>query len=279
MKEETEHNNQQAVLIKLGGSVITYKDDSKRANVVKIEQLADEIHRSRRDDSRVLVVGHGAGSFGHPQASRYRTIEGLFHSESRRGMVEVRNGLSEIHTLVIDQLVRAGEYPISLPAAALLTSKGHKLDRLFIKPVVNLLEYGLLPVTSGDVVTDNRIGCTIFSGEQVLNFMAMALLRTQYKPSLIIEVSDSRGVEDRTKGGETIPVIDQTNVRAVLDTISSSSVEDVTGGMVHKIKEAFMLTKKGIPTLIISSQIDNLYRAIKDLGDVEGTLIRVNSRE
>lgn len=65
------------ILVKLGGSVITDKDNLKAANIPKIEQLADEIHRSRRDDSRVLVVGHGAGSFGHPPASRYRTIEGL----------------------------------------------------------------------------------------------------------------------------------------------------------------------------------------------------------
>lgn len=262
------------VLVKLGGSIITDKDKPRVANMPRIEQLADEIHRSRRDHGRLMIIGHGAGSFGHPPASRYGTIEGLVHSESRRGAIEVRSGLREINNLLTDQLASTGEYPISLPAAAFLTSRNGQLDRLFIQPVVNLLDFGLLPVTPGDVVTDSKIGFTIFSGEKVLNFLAVALLKTHYKPRLIIEVSDSRGIEARARGGETIPIIDQSNIRSVEENLFPSSTIDVTGGMTHKINEAFTLAKSGIPTFIISPRIDNLYRAIQGSEDVEGTLIR-----
>lgn len=271
---EIKQENQPVILVKLGGSVITNKEGLKQADVPKIEQLADEIHRFRRDDRKLMIVGHGAGSFGHPQARKYGTIDGVYHSESRMGMVEVRKGLEELNTLVVEQLAKAGEYPISLRPAAFLTSSDRRLDKLFTHPIMNLLDFGLLPVTPGDVVTDTKIGCTIFSGEQILNFLASALLKTHHVPILIVEVSNSRGVEDRTNGAYTIPIIDRSNIKSVREKILPPSVADVTGGMAHKINEAYELAKRGVPTIIISSERDNLYRALTGSTDIEGTLIR-----
>lgn len=182
--------------------------------------------------------------------------------------------VDEIHMILIDRLAATGEYPISLYASSFLTSRNHRRDRLFIDPMVNLLEHGLLPVTSGDTVTDSAIGFTIFSGEQVLNLLALALLKTNHKPRLVIQVSNSRGVEDRSKNAETIPVIDQTNIRSVLKkSIYSSSFTDVTGGMAAKVREAYVLAKRGVPTFVISPEEGNLYRALEGSMDIEGTLI------
>ena len=275
--KESEYTDQQVILIKLGGSIITNKDGFKQPDIPRINQLAGEIHRSNQNSRKLMVIANGAGSYGHSVAKKYDTMDGLVNSESRRGLVELRKSLDEIHTMLIDRLAATGEYPISLSALSFLTSQNHKPSRLFIDPVVNLLEHGLLPVTSGNAVTDSTTGFTIFSGEKVLNLLALALLKTNYKPKLVIQVSNSRGVEDRSKNADTIPTIDQINIRSVLrKSIHLPSSTDVTGGMAEKVREAYALAKKGVPTFIISPQADNLYKALEGSTAVEGTMIRFN---
>ena len=59
-------------ILKIGGSIITDKNaDDGAANYDEIKRIADEIskHHGR------LVVVHGAGSFGHPQAKKYALTE------------------------------------------------------------------------------------------------------------------------------------------------------------------------------------------------------------
>jgi isopentenyl phosphate kinase len=60
------------VLLKLGGSVITDKTRPFTARLDVIERLAAEIKNAltdRGDDLR-LIIGHGAGSFGHEAAAK-----------------------------------------------------------------------------------------------------------------------------------------------------------------------------------------------------------------
>ena len=52
-------------ILKLGGSVITHKDEYFSPHNENIERLAEEIKKS---SSKSLVIIHGAGSFGHPVA-------------------------------------------------------------------------------------------------------------------------------------------------------------------------------------------------------------------
>lgn len=47
---------------------------------------------------------------------------------------------------------------------------------------------------------------------------------------------------------------------------------DVTGGMIHKIKESLNIAKKGIDSFIINGEKGNLLKAILE-EKVEGTLI------
>ncbi len=56
-------------LVKLGGSLITDKNAPGTARPELIRQLAEQLARAHRCGHR-LVVGHGSGSFGHPEARR-----------------------------------------------------------------------------------------------------------------------------------------------------------------------------------------------------------------
>ena len=61
------------MLLKLGGSVITDKTQPFTARTDVIERLAREIKNAldERGDDLQLIIGHGAGSFGHPLAEKY----------------------------------------------------------------------------------------------------------------------------------------------------------------------------------------------------------------
>jgi isopentenyl phosphate kinase len=68
------------VILKLGGSVITDKSADCAINRAGLESLATAIAGARHDG---IVIVHGAGSCGHPEAKRYHLDKGA--SMSRIG--------------------------------------------------------------------------------------------------------------------------------------------------------------------------------------------------
>ena len=57
------------IILKLGGSVITRKDKNKPTlDPVNLDRIAQEIANANVDQ---LIIVHGAGSFGHPYASKF----------------------------------------------------------------------------------------------------------------------------------------------------------------------------------------------------------------
>lgn len=266
--------NKDVILIKLGGSVITLKDSPDPAPQLQvIDQLAKELHQARKETGVKIILGHGAGSYGHPQAAKYRTMEGIVDENSLIGSAQVRLTVADLNSIVMKRLLLAEEPAVSLPPAALLTSVDGVVANIFPDPVINFLKTGMLPVIFGDVISDGKKGFTIFSGEQVLNLLAGSLSKFGLNPRLIIEVGETAGVYNDLSKKDTIPLINKDNFAEIEDKLGGSASTDVTGGMVHKVKEAYQLAQSGIATLLISSDEGNLYRAI--LGqEVIGTWIR-----
>lgn len=100
--------------------------------------------------------------------------------------------------------------------------------------------------------------------------MAKELLK-DYKIK-IIYATDVDGVND--KEGKTITEINSKNFDQVKKSILGAATTDVTGGMLHKVKESLSLVKKtGIETLVINGMKAGLLRnAILGAKD-EGTRI------
>lgn len=259
------------ILIKLGGSVITDKTASKKADLKTINLLTGEIATAGKQTGDLIILGHGGGSFPHRSAAAYQTIDGLKNAGSLLGMSEVKYDASLLNMIIADSLINAGIPAFTLAPSAFLTSKNKKVSQIFLGSLLNLLKIKAIPLIYGDVITDSRIGCTIFSTEQILNEIALTLPRYKYQPKLVIEVGKTEGVLD--KSGNTIPEITSKNINRTLHDLSGSHATDVTGGMLHKVKEAYSLAKKGTPTLIISANKGNLKKAV--LGQkVPGTLIK-----
>src|SRR5262245_34803742 len=96
-----------AILLKLGGSLIT---DKRRPGVARpevITRLAEEVARAARGPAR-LVVGHGSGSFGHVAAARYHLAKGLRETGQLPGVSRTQARAGQLNRRVLAALRLAG---------------------------------------------------------------------------------------------------------------------------------------------------------------------------
>jgi len=259
------------ILIKLGGSLITDKTKPLTAKVEIIKRLGKEIKEARKKFSGKIIIGHGSGSFGHTVAAKYKTQDGIFNKKGVNGLALVADVAIQINRIVIQNFLKVGLPVFSLAPASFLTAEDKNLKKSFIKPFYHLLKSGLIPVIYGDVILDQTKGCCIFSAEKTLNILTKNL-KKEFNILKIIHCGNTDGVYD--VNGKTIPVITRKSFQKFQKAIGKSNTIDVTGGMIHKVKESLEISPLGIHSFIINGgKPGNLKKAI--LGEeVKGTLIK-----
>ncbi|MCX6704726.1 MAG: isopentenyl phosphate kinase [Candidatus Woesebacteria bacterium] len=260
------------ILVKLGGSVITDKKKDFTVREKNILRLAREIKSALKNTNTKIIIGHGAGSFAHVPAAKYRTKEGLINRNSLYGMAVTEDAARKLNSIVIENFLSLGLPAFSFSPASFLISDAKVYSKSYLDPVNCALKIGIIPVVYGDVILDKVRGCTIFSTEKILSILAKELQK-DYKIK-VIYVTDVDGVYDEK--GKTIPVITNKNFDQMKSSILGAKRVDVTGGMLHKVEEALVLAKKyKIETIIINgNKKGNLTSAL--LGEkVLGTKILV----
>ena len=254
------------IFVKLGGAAITFKDFPKKANDSIIDSCAQQIAHLK-DDYKFLI-GHGGGGYAHPIAAKYKIHEGL-KTGGAEGMTETHRAVHELNSIVVNYLMDRGIPAFSIFASSCAVSNAGRIKEFYTKPIKQLIENEIVPVISGDVVPDLKMGCSIASTE-----MIFASLLKNFKPKRIIVGTDVDGVYV-THGAqeEIVSFVTRKNYKDVLQYIGSSKYTDVTGGMRHKVMELHEIAKKGIEVQIINLlKEDNLSRAIQ--GEHVGTLFK-----
>lgn len=254
------------VFVKLGGAAITFKEFPKKANEPIIDSCAQQIGELKNNFR--FLVGHGGGGFAHPIAAKYRVHEGL-KVGGPAGMSETHRAVRELNSIVVNNLMDRGVPAFSVFASSSAISSNGKLKQFFTRPIKELIANGIVPVISGDVVSDLKVGCSIASTEMIFSFLLDKL-----NPKRIVVGTDVDGVYI-TEGGEEkiVPEISRKNYKEVLGTIGSSKYTDVTGGMKHKVMELHEIAKKVSEVQIINLLKEgNLKRAIQ--GEHVGTIIK-----
>lgn len=245
------------ILLKLGGSVITDKTQPFTARLEVIERLAQEIKNAladRGDDLR-LIIGHGAGSFGHTTAAKYQTHKGAIATDSWLGFAEVAAAAAELNHLVMTALRQAGVPAIRFQPSASTRTRGEQLMYFETFPLKEVLKHGLVPVVYGDVSVDANQGMSIVSTEKLFDNLAREL-----SPNRIILSGHVDGVYDKDPfkdpQAELIDTIDHSNWEEVEATLGGSHGVDVTGGMFTKVREMYRLTLAMPPmqAMIISAE-------------------------
>ncbi len=257
------------IFLKLGGSLITQKDQPRTARPGTIARLASEIAAAREADPRLqLLLGHGSGSFGHHVAAQYGTQEGARSAADWRGFAQVWRAAQQINRLVVDLLCEAGLPAISFPPSASALCASGRLVQLAVEPIQRALQAGLLPVVYGDVAFDQHQGAAIVSTEQVLSYLARSL-----KPKRLLLAGLEPGVyaqyPQRTGLLSALRAADLEHT-----ALATADATDVTGGMAAKVRQALEIARTihGMEVRIFSGEPPgNLERALR--GEPLGTSI------
>lgn len=227
----------ETVVLKLGGSVITEKDDPETLDGPALDAAADAVADALAGDVSNLVVVHGAGSFGHHHASRHGVTK-TEGSHEAAAAVEINRSMK-----TLDEFVLARLHDRDVPAVPVHPFSAASRDRhgtltLPTGQVRTMLGEGFVPVLHGDVVAHEGAGVTILSGDEV-----------------VVEVAE--GVDaDRVGFCSTVPgVLDDADevipeIRSydeVARYLGDSDATDVTGGMAGKVRE---LLELGAPASI-----------------------------
>ena len=242
------------VVLKLGGSVITQKDEPETVDQTALSAAASAIAESAVGDD--IVVVHGGGSFGHHHAAEYgvSTTEGTHDAD---GVQAIHGAMCRLNAAVVDALTEAGVPAVPVHPFSAATRDADGNLSLPTAQVTTLLAEGFVPVLHGDLIAHGGAGATVLSGDELVVELASAV------------DADRVGVCSTVPGvlDEDGAVIDRIEAfEAVASALGESDVTDVSGGMAGKVRALLALSA---PALVFGPDALPAFLA----GDCPGTTI------
>ncbi|MEF8881843.1 MAG: isopentenyl phosphate kinase [Halapricum sp.] len=241
-------------VLKLGGSVVTDKDDPETIDRVALDATVAAIAESGVSD---LVVVHGGGSFGHHNAAEHGVtdVEG---THDAAGVLAIHDAMRELNAAVVEAL-QERDVP-ALPVHPLSTAHRDTDGKTTFPSgqVEAMLGEGFVPVTHGDVVVQAGEGATVLSGDEIVTRLAGQL--SADRVGLCTTVPGVLDGDDE--------VIDRIgDFESVAEALGASDATDVTGGMAGKVRALLALDT---PATIFGP--DDLTAFLE--GDRPGTLVQ-----
>lgn len=262
------------VFIKLGGSILTDKTQPESVNVKSLQAVAASVAAFRRTrPDQPLLIGHGGGSFGHYWAERYATHRGIVDATSWNGFARVADAMGRLNRMVVKELLGADVNAVSMQPSASAFARDGVLMWLDVDAIKRVLGAGLVPVLYGDAVLDQQQGVAIASTEHIFAFLAPQLLPQRIV--LVGEIGVFTADPRQDRNAVRIPLINSTNIDAVLSHTAGSHGTDVTGGMSTKVGEMWRLvqTVPGLEVQLIGTDAAAVERALNGTAEGEGTII------
>lgn len=250
-------------LLKIGGSILT-KPDGIKVDIPSIKRIAKEISLAWKDcfvgKINKLVLVHGAGYCGHPEADRYKLNEGLIDT---KGVYDTHRTVSNLNKIFLDFLSDEGISVVPIHPLNTIVANDGRITYLDLNCIDRALYNDILPVIHGDVVFDDIKGCCIVSGDQIINYLA--------KMFDIDKVGLATNVDGVYLNGTLLEKIDKENIHMVLNQkYQHGKTHDVTGGMLGKIKELWDLP---VESIIFNGQEDGNIQRFLSGKTVNGTVI------
>lgn len=263
--------SQELVFLKLGGSVITDKDQPNTPDLARIERFAAEIARARKEKPDLaILVGHGSGSFGHHAASQYHTREGVHSPADWQGFSMVGERASALNQTLIQVFVNEHLPVVSFSAFSMVLADNRAIIRWDLSGIQLALQHNLIPVIYGDVIFDRSLFGTILSTENLFTYLASIL-----RPSRVLLAGLEEGVwQDFPARLNLIKNISPGNQIEIDPIIGSSMSVDVTGGMRSKVDAMLALVEKGHTAevqIFSGSEPGSVYQVL--MGSHLGTVI------
>lgn len=275
------------IVLKIGGSVLTNKGKEEELAEEAISRIAGEIARyigknpnngkdqnngqnngqnkgksdgksngksNVRNDRLILV--HGAGSFGHPQA----VSTGLDKKFSANGVSQVHRAVNKLNERFVCALIDAGVNAVPVHPISCMIAKSGRITTMLTDPIQHMIDNGIVPVLHGDVVMDTETTSSIISGDQIVTYLANI-----FEPGRIGLGTNVDGVLD--EHGEVIPCITPASFNDIERHIEQSNHTDVTGGMMGKVCELLLLAESRIFNASKANAVTDFLEG-KDIGTV-----------
>lgn len=258
-------------LIKLGGSIVTFKERAVAANehsIAKIclalSQITSGAHR------RPLIVVHGGGSFGHYWSVRY-DMHTKPSAYDPLGVGIVHDSMVRLNEIIINNMLQKGIPAYSVPPSVFTRARVPIADR--IKELAAMTA-SVVPVTFGDAVYTDAKNYSILSGDSIMTILAKAL-----RPEKVIFVTNVDGIYEDLKSGKLVEeIITGSKSSDCAINFSNLSGADVTGGMQRKVTESQEIASLGIDVHIINGlEPQRIVDAVEGK-KVVGTIVRRGSR-
>jgi isopentenyl phosphate kinase len=221
------------IVIKIGGSVITFKNRPYTANLLNIERIAGEIAHIWPKIKEKLIIVHGTGSFGKPPALRYGYMDGRIKS-SKIPVAKIKFDILRLHNKLLEALLKKGIRAISLPCDSFVEFGGGKIKKINISHITKWLNKGFLPVINSDVLVDGA-SLSVCSSDDIAAHIAGNLAAEK-----LIFLTDVDGIYDEKRN--LIEEILKSDLLKLKFGLKKSS-KDVSGAMAGKIKQIVALLK------------------------------------
>lgn len=279
-------------IVKMGGAAVTHKGELESIDVEKLSITCSQLRQSmilssgapinmdwsrstgeiqvpeasdlqqRHFDLKPFIIIHGAGSFGHFQASRSSVHKGgLETTLGKAGFVATRISVTRLNHEIVRTLASEGVPAVGVsPFSAGWSTENRALKQSDVAMLKKILNAGLIPVLHGDAVFDSFQGCTILSGDVVLRKLAQEL-----RPTHSVFLTDVPGVFDRPPSEMDAVLLEEIEVqrdgswkitrpqtlflKTGVETVAAA--HDTTGGMATKIAEAATIAMSGVDVYIV----------------------------
>lgn len=246
------------VLVKLGGSVITFKDRPLAANTQAIDGISAMLAGL---DMPTMIV-HGGGSFGHHWSVQY-DMHTKPAAYDPHGVAVVHESMVALNEIIVNSLIKAGANPYAVMPSAF--TNGHDAIPAKIRQLHEMSKT-LTPVTFGDVVHMGGRKYSILSGDALMSIIAKVL-----KPSRVIFATNVDGIYRDMASREVIRELKPGRGDPI--EFSKAKGADVTGGMQRKVREAFKIASMGMDVVLVNGLYpERIAGAAR--GKAEGTIIR-----
>ncbi|GAB2297167.1 hypothetical protein Dimus_031279 [Dionaea muscipula] len=313
--EQTAPTKPLRCIVKLGGAAVTCKNELEKINYENLRVISVLLSRamvlggaigmdwSRRDGVELdtscvsldgiqihgdesmqcsnFIVVHGAGSYGHFQASKSQVHKGgLDHPLVKAGFVATRISVTSLNLEIVRALAREGIPSVGMsPFSCGWSTSERNIASADISTVVGAINSGFIPVLHGDAVLDHSQGCTILSGDVIIRHLA-GLLRPEY----VVFLTDVFGVYDRPPSEpdaillREIAVNEDGSWSVVEPTLRNTNnqveitvaAHDTTGGMATKLSEAAAIAKLGIDVYVVKAATHHAFKALN--GEIKGKI-------
>jgi len=258
------------VIVKLGGGLITDKSEYKQVRLDRVDAVSAVIKELKNCGHSVIIV-HGAGSFGHLEARKWRLSEGFdpeISEEQELAVTRVRSDMDDLNEYVIESLRSYGVECEVLPPRYWATGIGvdfqgdlGSFSRDPTEPV---------PITFGDVVaTQDHTRFGILSGDHIMVRLGNEIPDVS---ACIFLLGDADGLMDRPPGESGATLLTTWSVDEDFSDSHNPNV-DVTGGIMLKAQCASLIARNVEHVWLLNGTIPERIFDIVSSGRAIGTRV------